>query len=55
LNYVKQGLVLSTKIIISEKFSEKVRKFCTYNFVRKFRKMLSFGLATLLEVYKCFL
>jgi hypothetical protein len=33
-----QGLVLSTKILRSEKFSEKVRKFKTYHFCPKGKK-----------------
>jgi hypothetical protein len=34
-----QGLVLSTKILKSEKFSEKVRKFLTYHFCKKGQKI----------------
>jgi hypothetical protein len=48
-----QGLVLSTKILRSEKFSEKVRKFLNLPFVPRSSQNLSsccLGLASLLEV-----
>jgi hypothetical protein len=35
---INQGLVLSIKILRSEKFSEKVRKFKTYRFCQKGQK-----------------
>jgi hypothetical protein len=40
IQFQNQGLVLLAKILRSEKFSEKVRKFKTYHFVRKVRKII---------------